>query len=326
MQWDFWTLRPESAHQVTWLMGDRGIPKTWRQMNGYSSHTYLWENAGGERFWVKYHFKTDQGIDYLTQADADALVGRDTDHHIRDLHTAIKRGDAPSWTLKVQVMPYHDAADYRFNPFDLTKVWPHSDYPLITVGRMVLNRNPENYFAQIEQAAFEPSNMVPGIGASPDKMLLGRLFAYPDTHRYRIGPNYAQLPVNRPLSEVDSYSKDGAMRYHNTADPVYAPNSYGGPRASPAAAGELGIAYGATDEAVRSAYRLHAEDDDFGQPGALVRTVMDDGQRQRLVGNIVGHLSDGVSRPVLERAVQYWRNVDKSIGDRVAAGIGINGS
>ncbi|HEY3505671.1 MAG TPA: catalase [Actinocatenispora sp.] len=326
MQWDFWTLRTESAHQVTWLMGDRGIPKSWRHMNGYSSHTYLWENAGGERFWVKYHFKTDQGVDHLAQADADRLAGEDTDHHIRDLWTAIRAGDAPSWTLRVQVMPYEAAAGYRFNPFDLTKVWPHADYPLITVGRLVLDRNPDNYFAQIEQAAFEPSNMVAGIGPSPDKMLLGRLFAYPDTHRHRIGPNYAQLPVNSPKTQVDSYAKDGAMRYRNPADPVYAPNSYGGPHADPALAGEVASTYGVADEVVRTAYTLHAEDDDFGQPGTLVRRVFDDAQRDRLVSNVVGHLSDGVSRPVLEQAVQYWRNVDKSIGDRIAAGVGVNGS
>jgi catalase len=213
MQWDFWTLRPESAHQVTWLMGDRGIPSSWRHMNGYGSHTYLWQNAGGEKFWVKYHFKTDQGIDYLTQADADRIAGEDADYHIRDLYNAINGGDHPSWTLYVQVMPHDEAADYRFNPFDLTKVWPHGDYPLHKIGRMVLDRNPENYFAQIEQASFEPSNLVPGIGPSPDKMLLGRLLSYPDAHRYRIGTNYAQLPVNQPKSPVNSYSKDGAMRY-----------------------------------------------------------------------------------------------------------------
>lgn len=173
MQWDFWTLSPESAHQVTWLMGDRGIPKSFRHMNGYGSHTFMWVNAAGERFWVKYHFKTDQGIDYLSQADADEMAGSDADHHRRDLYEAIESGNAPTWSLKVQIMPFEDAADYRFNPFDLTKVWPHGDYPLIDVGRMTLNKNPDNFFIHIEQAAFEPSNMVPGIGPSPDKMLLG---------------------------------------------------------------------------------------------------------------------------------------------------------
>ena len=322
MQWDFWTLRTESAHQVTWLMGDRGIPSSWREMNGYSSHTYLWENAGGEKFWVKYHFKTDQGHGYLTQADADRIAGEDGDYFIRDLYNNIKKGNHPSWQLHVQVMPYEDAADYRFNPFDLTKVWPHADYPLIKVGRWVLNRNPENYFAQIEQAAFEPSNLVPGIGTSPDKMLQGRLFAYPDAHRYRIGPNYNQLPVNAPQSEVNSYSKDGAMRYKNPSDPVYAPNSYGGPHADPAVASETTSTYGVEDEIIRSAYRLHAEDDDFGQAGTLVRDVMNDAERERLASNIIGHASNDVSEPVLDRVFQYWRNVDKKLGDKVAKAFG----
>jgi catalase len=319
IQWDFWTLRPESAHQVTWLMGDRGIPSSWREQNGYSSHTYLWENAGGEKFWVKYHFKTDQGIDFLTQARADELAGQDADYYIRDLYQAIKTGNNPSWTLHVQVMPYADAADYRFNPFDLTKVWPHGDYPLIKVGRYVLDRNPTNYFEQIEQAAFEPSNLVPGIGTSPDKMLQGRLFAYPDAHRYRIGANYAQLPVNAAKSEVNSYSRDGAMRFNNPGDPVYAPNSYGGPQADPALASETHSTFGVEDEVVRSAYKLHAEDDDFGQAGTLVREVLNDEQRERLANNIIGHASNDVSQPVLDRVFEYWRNVDKTLGDKVAA-------
>ncbi|RSM66815.1 catalase [Amycolatopsis sp. WAC 01376] len=318
IQWDFWTLRPESAHQVTWLMGDRGIPSNWREMDGFGSHTYLWENAGGEKFWVKYHFKTDQGIGYLPQADADRIAGEDSDYYIRDLFKNIKQGNHPSWTLYVQVMPYAEAADYRFNPFDLTKVWPKSDYPLIKVGRWVLDRNPANYFAEIEQAAFEPSNLVPGIGPSPDKMLQGRLFAYPDAHRYRIGANYTQLPVNAPKSPVNSYSRDGAMRYNNPGDPVYAPNSYGGPHASAEIASETASGYGVEDEVIRSAYKLHAEDDDFGQPGTLVREVMDDEQRERLANNIIGHASNDVSRPVLERVFEYWRNVDKDLGDKVA--------
>ena len=198
MQWDFWTLNPESAHQVTYLMGDRGIPRTWRHMNGYGSHTYLWINAAGEKHWVKYHFHSDQGVEGLTDADATRIAGEDADFHRRDLYESIARQDFPSWTLSVQLMPYDDAKTYRINPFDLTKIWPHSDYPLVKVGTMTLNRNPENFFAEIEQAAFAPSAIVPGIGFSPDKMLLGRAFAYADTHRYRIGPNYHQLPVNRP--------------------------------------------------------------------------------------------------------------------------------
>ncbi|MET7986312.1 MULTISPECIES: catalase [unclassified Streptomyces] len=322
MQWDFWTLSPESAHQVTWLMGDRGIPKTYRHMNGYSSHTYMWINGGGERFWVKYHFKTDQGIDHLTQAEADELAGTDGDKHRRDLYESIESGHAPSWTLKVQIMPFEDAADYRFNPFDLTKVWPHGDYPLIDVGRMVLDRNPEDYFVHIEQAAFEPSNMVPGIGPSPDKMLLGRLFSYPDTHRHRIGPNYSQLPPNRPHAPVNSYAKDGPMRYEpSKASRPYAPNSYGGPAAD--YDGRFGdpASWQTAGELVREAYKLHREDDDWGQAGTMVRQVLDDAARDRLVDNVSGHLKAGVTRPVLERAFQYWRNVDKETGDRIARSV-----
>ncbi|NLU66625.1 catalase [Streptomyces sp. HNM0574] len=320
MQWDFWTLSPESAHQVTWLMGDRGIPSSYRHMNGYGSHTYMWVNAAGQKFWVKYHFKTDQGIDFLTQDEADRLAGEDADLHRRDLSQAIERGEFPSWTLKVQIMPFEDAPDYRFNPFDLTKVWPHGDYPLIEVGRMTLNRNPEDFFIHIEQAAFEPSNLVPGIAPSPDKMLLGRLFSYPDTHRYRIGPNYTQLPPNRPHAPVHSYAKDGPMRYDspNVARP-YAPNSYGGPAADPTRAGEP-VGWTVEDsEMVRNAYTLRRDDDDWGQAGTMVREVLDDAARERLVNNISGHLLGGVSKPVLSRAVQYWRNVDKTLGDRVAA-------
>ncbi|WP_329397341.1 catalase [Streptomyces lydicus] len=318
MQWDFWTLSPESAHQVTWLMGDRGIPKTYRNMNGYGSHTYMWVNAGGQKFWIKYHFKTDQGIEFLTQEEADRLAGTDGDVHRRDLYEAIDGGNAPSWTLYVQVMPFDDGPDYRFNPFDLTKVWPHGDYPLIEVGRMTLNRNPEDFFVHIEQAAFEPSNMVPGIGPSPDKMLLGRLFSYADTHRYRIGPNYAQLPPNRPHVPVHSYAKDGPMRFEpSRAARPYAPNSYGGPAADSLRYGEP-AGWETGGEMVREAYTLRREDDDFGQPGTMVREVLDDAARERLVNNVAGHLLNGVSRPVLDRALQYWRNIDKNVGDRIA--------
>jgi catalase len=320
MQWDFWTLSPESAHQVTWLMGDRGVPRTWRHMNGYSSHTYMWINAQGEKFWVKYHFKTDQGIEFFTQDEADQMASADTDYHTRDLFEAISRGDHPSWTLHMQIMPFADAENYRFNPFDLTKVWPHADYPLIEVGRLTLDRNPTDHHTQIEQAAFEPNNLVPGIGPSPDRMLLARLFSYADAHRYRIGANYRQVPVNAPQSPVHSYSKDGAMRYHPVSDPVYAPNSKGGPAADITRSGEpAGWATGG--EIVRAAYVSHEADDDWGQAGTMVREVLDDAARERLVTNIVGHLLNGVSEPVLQRAFEYWRNVDKDLGDRIEAGV-----
>lgn len=291
MQWDFWTLSPESAHQVTWLMGDRGIPRTWRHMNGYGSHTYMWINAAGERFWVKYHFKSDQGVETFTQDEGDQMASVDTDYHQRDLFEHIAAGEFPSWTLHVQVMPFEDAKDYRFNPFDLTKVWPHADYPLREVGKLELN-----------------------------KMLLARGFSYADAHRARLGVNYHQIPVNSPRVETHSYSKDGAMRIKNVSDPVYAPNSYGGPAARPELTDDGGKWY-ADGEMVRSAATLHADDDDWGQPGTLVREVLDDAARQRLTDNIVGHLLNAASEPVLVRAFEYWRNVDKDLGAAVEAGV-----
>jgi catalase len=321
MQWDYWTLSPESAHQVTWLLGDRGIPRTWRHMDGFSSHTYLWVNVAGERFWVRYHFKTDQGIEFFTQAEADDMAGKDGDFHTRDLHTAIERGDYPSWTLKAQIMPYEEAKSYRFNPFDLTKAISQKDYPLIEVGGMTLDRNPSDYHTEIEQAAFAVSNLVPGIGASPDRMLQGRMFSYPDAHRARIGTNYNELPVNRPrAAEVHTYSKDGNMRHHNPGDPVYAPNSKGGPSADTERFGESAV-WQADGELIRSAASLHAEDDDWGQAGTLVREVLDDAARERLVSNVVGHLLNGVTEPVLVRAFAYWRNIDEAVGGRIETGV-----
>src|SRR5450631_3893138 len=240
MQWDFWTLSPESAHQVAVLMSDRGTPRTYRNMNGYSSHTYSMVNAKGDRFWVKYHFKTAQGIENFTDDEAKAMTAEDPDFHRRDLFNAIATGNAPEWQLQMQVMPFEAAADYRFNPFDLTKVWPHEDFKPIVVGRMVLDRNPENFFAEVEQAGFSPANLVPGTGLSPDKMLMGRIFSYHDTHLYRIGPNYEQLPINDPKVDVHSCNKDAQMTYrHSGAQPVYAPNSFGGPEADPERAGAV---------------------------------------------------------------------------------------
>jgi catalase len=319
MQWDFWTLSPETAHQVAWLMGDRGIPKNWRLMNGYGSHTYSWINANGQIWWVKYHFISDQGVAFLTQDDADRLAGIDGDYHQRDLHEAIKGGDYPSWTLKMQIMPFDEAKSYRFNPFDLTKVWPHADYPLIEVGKLTLNRNFTDHHTEIEQAAFEPNNQVPGTGLSPDKMLLARGFSYADAHRARLGVNYKQIPVNSPKAEVHSYSKDGVMRIRNMSDPVYAPNSYGGPTADPDRAAEV---HWYTDgDMVRSAYTLRSDDDDWGQANTLVRQVMDEAARERLVSNVVGHLRNGVSKEVLDRAFEYWKNIDKEIGDKIEAAV-----
>ncbi len=317
MQWDFWTLSPESAHQVAYLMGDRGLPKNWRHMNGYSSHTYMWVNAEGEKFWVKYHFLTDQGVENMSAEEAATLAGNDGDYHRRDLFEAIARGEYPSWTLKVQVMPYADAKTYRFNPFDLTKVWPQADYPRIEVGRFTLNENPVNHFAQIEQAAFSPSNTVPGTGVSPDKMLLGRVFSYPDAQRNRIGTNYNQLPVNAPQCPINSYDKEGAMQYHHSgAAPVYAPNSYG--RAYQADEGPVDNGWEADGEMIRAAYSLHAEDDDWGQAHTLVREVYNDEQRARLVATIAGQLPE-CEEPVRSRVIQYWKNIDAEVGAAIEA-------
>ena len=316
MQWDFWTNNPESAHQVTYLMGVRGLPRTWRQMNGYGSHTYMWVNAKGEKFWVKYHFHTQQGMAFFSNEEASAMAGSDADFHRRDLFETIANGDFPQWRLSVQIMPYADAKTYRINPFDLTKTWPHADYPLIPVGTMTLNRNPENFFAQIEQAAFSPGNTVPGIGLSPDKMLLGRAFGYNDAQRNRIGANFHQLPVNQPKVPVNSYMMDGPMNYHHTgAAPVYVPNSEG--RAWADETGPVDDGWEADGAMVRSAYTPRSNDDDFTQPGILVREVFDDAQRQKLVDQVAGSLLGGVREPVLGRAFQYWKNVDAGVGQRI---------
>jgi catalase len=278
-------------------------------------------NAAGERFWVKYHWKTAQGIENFALAEAETMAMADPDYHRRDLWEAIAGGDAPEWRLEMQVMPFEDAANYRFNPFDLTKVWPHSDYPPITVGRMVLDRNPENHFAEVEQAALSPSNLVPGIGLSPDKMLMGRIFSYHDTHLHRIGTNYEQLPINATRCPVHSYSKDGHMTHrHAGAQPVYAPNSYGGPQADPST--ERPTWWVEAAELGRYAYQAHTDDDDFVQPGALYRDVMDDVDRDHLVTNIVAHASDHVSADVQARVVDYWTSVDPDLGARVATGLG----
>ncbi|MBW4094958.1 MAG: catalase [Acidobacteria bacterium] len=322
MQWDFWTLSPESAHQVTWLMGDRGLPASWREMQGYGSHTYQWINAAGERFWVKYHFHSNQGANAMSNDEAEQLAGSDSDYYIRDLYENIEKGNFPSWELHIQVMPYEDAKTYRFNPFDLTKTWSKQDYPLIHVGTMTLNKNPENYFAQIEQAAFSPSNFVPGIAASPDKMLQARIFSYADAHRYRVGTNHAQIPVNAPKNEVHNYSQNGAARYQfNSADvPNYAPNSKGGA----AAVEPVNVGGGWENDGALtlSAHSLHAEDDDFGQPGTLYREVFDDGQRARLLDTITGAVGGVQDAGIRERAVQYWTNVDADLGAKLRANLG----
>jgi len=297
MQWDFWTLSPESAHQVTMLMSGRGTPRTYRHMNGYGSHTYSWMNAAGEKFWVKYHFKTVQGIENYTEAEARRIASEDPDAHRRDLREAIAAGDAPEWRLEVQVMRFEEAADYRFNPFDVTKVWPHRDYPPIEVGRMVLDRNPEHFFAEVEQSGFSPSNLVPGIGLSPDKMLIGRIFSYHDTHLHRIGAGYERLPINSPRAPVDDRDEEAPMTVADLSWSVE------------------------TAEVGRLADARHAEDDDFSQAGTLYRDVLDDRERDELVANVVAHAGADVTDEVQDRVVAYWTQVDAELGARVASGL-----
>ncbi|MFE2291451.1 catalase [Streptomyces sp. NPDC059452] len=314
--WDFWAHAPEATHQITWLMGDRGIPASYRHMNGYGSHTYQWTNAEGEAFFVKYHFKTNQGVRSLSADQAAELVGKDANSHQTDLLQAIERGVNPSWTLHVQVMPAAEAADYRFNPFDLTKVWPHSDYPLQRVGRLVLDRNPDNVFAEVEQAAFSPNNFVPGIGPSPDKMLQGRLFAYADAHRYRLGVNHTQLPVNAPkAAEVDNYGRDGlhATRYGSRHDKNYEPNSYAGPAQTGSALGAPLAVHGWTGTYETAA---HVKDDDFFQAGELYRLMSED-EKGRLVANIAGGLSQVTRDDVIEKNLAHFHAADADYGKRV---------
>jgi len=321
MFWDFLSLTPESIHQVTILFSDRGTPKTFRYMNGYGSHTYKWYNNKGDYYWVKYHFKTDQGIQNLTRDEAEKLKGTDPDHATRDLYESIKKGDYPSWTLQVQIMSPEEAEDYRFDPFDVTKVWPHGDYPPVEVGRMVLNRNPENYFAEVEQAAFSPGNFVPGIAASPDKMLQGRLFAYHDAHRYRLGPNYHLLPVNRPKAmKMDNYQRDGYMRFDGNegGKPNYYPNSFNGPEPQIDASEP---AFEVSGKAARQKY-THPNDD-FVQAGNLYRKVMADKDRDHLISNIVTHLCNA-KKDIQIRQTKLFYKADPEYGRRVAEGLKLN--
>lgn len=322
MRWDFWTLTPESAHQVAWLFGDRGLPSSYREMDGFSSHTYQWINAKGERFWVKYHFKTDQGIGYLPQAEADRLAGSDPEYHRRDLYQHIKDGDYPSWTLKMQIMPEAEAESYKVNPFDITKTWSQKDYPLIPVGKLTLNQLPKNFHVQVEQAAFSPSNLVRGIGFSPDKMLLGRVFSYPDTQRHRLGANFEQLPPNRPVADVNNYSHQGpaAMEFNDPSVPPYVPNSGNGPTAQPEKSlADLGRWEPHGNDLYRGVPVRHDDDDYWTQPHILVREVMDDPQRERLISNVVGTLG-GVTEPVLSRVFEYWKNIDAEVGAAIEKG------
>ena len=317
--WDFFSHSPEATHMFTWLFGDRGIPANYRQMDGFGSHTFSWTNAQDDQFYVKYHFKTEQGIATLTTEEAAVLAGASPESHNTDLLEAIERGDYPSWTLKVQVMPAAQAADYRINPFDVTKVWPYADYPLIEVGKLVLDRNADNYFAEVEQSAFDPGNFVPGIGPSPDKMLQGRLFAYGDAHRYRLGINHTRIPVNSPhATTADNYGRDGAMQVEANGgrSKNYEPNSFDGP-VQPNEPHYVGL----PTAGVSGAYQWdRRETDDFEQAGALYRLI-DDTARQRLADNIADGLAQVDNRDIVERSLSHFRNADPDYGDRIERAI-----
>lgn len=320
--WDFFAHTPEATHQFMILFSDRGIPAAFANMDGFGSHTFLWVNSAGDRHWVKFHYKTEQGIENLTGDEATVIAGKDPQHHQKALLDGIERGELPSWRLCVQLMPFADAATYRFNPFDVTKVWPHGDYPLIEIGRMVLNETPANYFAEVEQAAFDPGHMVPGIGPSPDKMLQARLFAYGDAGRYRLGTNHIALAVNQPQGvsqPVVNYGRDGFMNVasHRKGDVNYWQNSHDGPQP--------------TEEAYDTSFELsgltgphvdarHDEDDDFGQAGALYRLMPEDA-KLRLVGNVAGSLA-GVSRDdVIAGAIRNFAAADAGLGERLTAAV-----
>lgn len=319
--WDFWTLLPEALHQVTITMSDRGIPASYRHMHGFGSHTYSFYNRDNQRTWVKFHLETQQGIRNLTDQEAAEIIARDRDSHQRDLYEAIERGDYPRWTFRIQVMTEEQARTCRINPFDLTKVWPHKDFPLIDVGVLELNRNPDNYFAEVEQAAFNPQNIVEGIGFSPDKMLQGRLFSYGDAQRYRLGVNHEQIPVNRPRCPFHAYHRDGAMRvdgnYGSTIG--YEPNSYGEWQESPH-----------TKEPPLSVsgdvYNYDAreyDDDYYSQPGDLFR-LMSPEQQQVLCENTARNMGPDTELFIKQRHVRNCYKADPAYGEGVARALGID--
>lgn len=316
--WDFWSLSPESLHQVTILMSDRGLPKSLRNINGYGSHTYSLINSKNERFWVKFHFKTLQGIETLTNKEAEAIVGKDRESNQRDLFENIEKGNFPKWSFEIQIMSEEEAKKCSFNPFDLTKVWPHGDYPMIKVGTMTLNENPKNYFQQVEQASFSPSNIVPGISYSPDKMLQARIFSYPDAQRYRVGTHYEMLPVNRPIVEVNTYNLDGSMNF-DIKEPTkafYEPNSFDGPVEDKSYL-EPDLAVG--DIAKRYDHRVG--NDDFSQPRALF-LLMSNSQKEQLFSNIKDAMA-GVPRDIVDRQIALFEKVHPDYANGVKKALGI---
>ncbi|TLX55140.1 catalase [Stutzerimonas nosocomialis] len=320
MMWDFWSLSPEALHQVTILFSDRGIPDGYRFMHGFGSHTFSVINANGERHWVKWHYKSMQGIRNLAPAEAARLAGTDPDYAQRDLFQAIERGEFPKWRVCMQVMSEAQANAHRENPFDVTKTWSQKEFPLIEVGAIELNRNPQNYFAEVEQAAFAPSNVVPGVGLSPDRMLQGRVFAYADAHRYRIGTNHQQLPVNAPRCPYHNYQRDGAMRFDGNGGsaPNYEPNSHAGaPKQAPQYAEPPLALSGAADR-----YDHRLDEDHYSQAGALFR-LMNAEQQALLISNIVGAMQS-VTRDVQLRQLAHFAKADPAYGAGVAQGLGID--
>ena len=323
-QWDFWSLSPESLHQITTLFSDRGLPTDVRHIDGFGSHTYSLVNEAGERVWVKFHFKSQQGHRHWTNAEAAEQVGRSRETTQEDLYAALERGEYPRWTMKIQVMTDAQADEWSertgWNPFDLTKVWPHADFPLIEVGVLELDRNPVNYFAEIEQVAMSPANIVPGIGFSPDRMLQGRIFSYPDAQRYRLGAHYNALPVNAPRCPVHHYHKDGAMRFFEPrtvdADAFYEPNSVGGPKQAPGFAEPALALHGDADR-----FDHRDGNDDYTQPGNLFR-LFDEGQRERLFANIAAAMR-GVPEHIQRRQLAHFDKCDPAYGRGVAMALGL---
>jgi catalase len=315
--WDYWSVSPESLHQITILMSERGLPKSCRHMNGYGSHTYSLINDKNERFWVKFHFKTKQGIENMTPEEAGKVIGSDRESHQRDLFESIEKNDFPKWRFCVQIMPETDAEKTPYDPFDLTKVWPHSDYPLIEIGELELNRNPENYFAEVKQAAFSPANVVPGIGHSPDKVLQFRIFSYADAQRHRIGVNHENLPVNKPRCPVHNYQRDGAMRFDgNGGGSVnYEPNSFNGPVEDPNAKEPPLKISGDADR-----YNHRDGNDDYTQAGNLFR-MMSKEQQAMLMDTIAGTMQ-GVPREILDRQLAHFVRADPAYGAGIAERIG----
>jgi len=314
--WDFWSRHPESLHQVTILMSDRGIPQNYRQMHGFGSHTFSFVNANDERFWVKFHFKSTQGIENYTDAQAAQVVAQDRESAQRDLIDNIDNGNFPKWRFRIQVMPEADAVTYRYNPFDITKVWPYKDYPLIDVGTIELNRNAQNYFADVEQAAFTPANVVPGIGFSPDRLLQGRLFSYGDTQRYRLGINHHQIPVNASrVQRQHSFHRDGGMRTDGNLGSTanYEPNRFGD-FAQDRNASEPPLAAGVVDR-----YDHRDDEDYYSQPAALFR-LFDAAQRERFFGNIARHIN-GVPLEILARQLEHFRRIDPAYAEGVIAAL-----